>query len=317
MRPKSLNIRSTDRALTLLAVLVVSVYAYGLRILLLSGIAAVTAMTAELVCLYLRGIPFRLRHLDAALAGVLTVMLMPPTVSVSLVIMSVIFAIIIGRQIFGGRENPVIPPAAAGYCFALLNSRAEMTMFPAEQTVLPLWNASGAAVSEGLSPLWNRTGDFPSDSFRWLTGLPAQPIGTVSLLLLGVIALVLLLRRSASVWVLLPMTVILILGNIAFNSFHNPAASAAGSCLTNQALFAAIYLYSDLDYAPPHLGGIAYGMIAGILILVLTRIFYVTDAPVLLAVLLSPVALACRHVLRQKESAAPSEKGGDGALASS
>lgn len=315
MCPKTRSSRSIDRALTLLALVTVAAFEYGPRIVLLCAAAAAAAMTAELVCLYLRGIPFRLKHLDAAAAGILTVMLMPPTVSVSLVIMSVIFAIIIGRQFFGGRENPVIPAPAVGFCFAMLNSRAEMTMFPAEKGILPLWDTSGVTLSEGISPLWNRTGEFTGDVMRWVTGLPAQPLGMTSLLLLGVIALILMLRRSASGFVFFPMMLFLIAGNIAYSGFHNPAATAAGACLTNQTLICVIYFYCDPDFAPPHIGGMLYGMISAILILVLTRIFAVQDAPVLLTILLSPAALFLNSVLRKDSEKQPLPKGGDSQLA--
>ena len=312
---KSRISRSTDRALTLLALICVAAFEYGPRILLICAAAAVTAMTAELICLYLRGIPFRLKHLDAAVAGVLTVMLMPQTVSVSLVIMSVIVTIIIGRQLFGGREHPVIPAPAVGFCFALLNNRAEMTTFPSAKEILPIWNTSGVSICESVTPIWNRTGDFSDDVFGWLTGFPAQPIGTGSILLLAVIAAVLLFRRSASLSVFLPMMAVLISGSIALNHFHHPAASAVGCCLTNQTLFAVLYLYCDFDYAPPHLGGVLYGMLSGMLILLLTRTFYIMDAPVLLSILLTPVALVLNEALRGTEDSAPLSKGGNGQYA--
>ncbi len=304
MKEKSKTAGSIERTVTLAALICIAVYDYGIRILILCAAAVFASVLTELVCLYVRRIPFRLRHLDAAVCGLILVMMMPQTVSVSLVIMSAIFAIIIGRQMFGGREHSVIPAAAVGYCFALLNQRAQMTLFPAEKAILPFENIPVDSLVPGVSVIWNQSGDFSSNVSDYLLGLPSQPIGTSSLLLLAVIAVVLIFRRSASAWVMLPMLIVLLTGNLALSNFHNPAIIFAGSCLTNQTLFSVIYLYSDPDFAPPHIAGALYGVLSALLILVFTRVFAVFDAPVLLAVILSPLPLGLRsiHLESNKQS---------------
>ena len=309
MQKKSHNAVMLDRAMCLAAIAVIGFSDYGLRVPLLCGIGAAAAMLTELICLYLRKIPFGIRHLDAAVTGVILVMLLPPTVPFSLLIISEIGAIIIGHALFGGREHPMLPAAAVGYCIAVLSDRAAAQMFPAQKGVLPLLNIDKSTLVSGISDQWNRAGIFNQHTADWLLGLPAQPIGTCSIVLLGVIALVLVMRRSASGFVMAPMLAILFAGGILYQKLHNPAASAVGICLTNQTLFAVIFLHCDTEICPPHVGGMLYGLIAGGVILWFTRIIPVYDAPVLLSIVLNPVAVMLRHVLAED---AKRRKGGDG-----
>ena len=308
MRAKPENEITLDRAAALTCLAAAAAFSYGTRILMLCLLAAGVSMLTELICLYARRIPFRFRHLDAAVTGVVLVMMMPPAVPVSLLIMSCIFAIIIGRALFGGKDNPVIPAASAGYCFALLNQRLQMTSFPAEFGRVRLLHIDRSLLTSGVSEHWNAAGDFTADINDWLTGLPGQPIGTGSLLLLAVIALVLIFRRSASGWVILPMMLMLIAGNIALRYFRDPALTAAAVCLTNQTLFAVIFLYGDPAIAPPHITGMFFGVLSAGCMLLIGAFYHIYDLPVLLSVFTAPAAAALREMMQQSESADP--KGG-------
>ena len=301
MQKKSQLSAALDRALCLTAIAAVGFADYGLRVPLLCVIGAAAAMLTELICLYLRKIPFGLSHLDAAVNGVVLVMLLPPTVPVTLLIISEIGAIIIGRALFGGNRNPVLPTAAVGYCIALLSDRAAVTMFPAEKGTLPLLEIDRTALVTGISGGWNKSGIFPSRVTDWLTGLPAQPIGTCSIVLLTVIAAVLLMRRSASVFVMTPLLALLLTGGWLLRGMHDPAGTVIATCLTNQTLFAVIFLFCDPDTAPPHVGGLLYGLIAGGALLWFTKLIPVTDAPVILSILLNPLAVVLKSTLEEED----------------
>lgn len=303
MRSKSQSEITFDRAAALLAVICTAVYDYGIRIIMLAGIAAAVSLLTERLCLYAQKKPFTRHNLDAGLCGIILLMLMPPSVPVSLLIMSCIFAIIIGRQMFGGRENPVIPAAAAGYLFAMLNNRAAMTAFPKKKLPLPLFDIDTEKLTDGISMLFNRTGKIGGSVTDWLTGCPAQPIGTCSIVLLIVIAAVLMLRRSASAYVLLPMMTVTFLCNWMFLYLRQPVNVFVGTFLTNQLLFSAIFLYSDTDFAPPSVAGICFGMVTGGLIVFFTRILYVYDAPVMLSVLMGPFAVWMRDIMKAPATA--------------
>ena len=305
---KSQSRRLFDRACALLAILIAAGYGFGLRIWALAGAAAGVSLLTEWICQYLRKKPFTQANLDAGLCGVILMLMMPATVSFSLLIMSCIFAIIIGRQLFGGRENPVVHPAAAGFCFALLNQHAQMTQFPKSYGILPMLHADAVTLTEGVSDAFNRGNGLAGHMTDWLIGLPNQPVGTGSVVLLCAVAAVLVLRRSASGWVTVPAVVFTVFCNLLFGYFRRPEMQLIGSFLANQFLFAVIFLHADPDYAPPQLAGSLYGIVLAGCTVILTRVLFVTDAPAALAVMLSPVALRLREMMAAAERDA--QKGG-------
>lgn len=310
MRHKHQNELNFDRAAALIALTAVAAYDYGVRIWMLFGIAAAVSLLAEYICLRIRGRRFRRRHLDAAVSGIILLMLLPPTVPVTVLIMSCIFAIIIGRGLFGGMENSVIPSATAGFCFAALNNRADITMYPAAKAVLPLNIPESLALTEGFSGIWNRHGTFAVADYDLVTTVPAQPVGSASVVLLIVIAVVLMLRRSASAWVILPAAVPAVIYTLFISNLRTPLAYAAACCLTNQFLFSLIFLYGDPRHASMTVGDLLTGLTVGLASVVLTRFCYVTDAPVYLCIMLSPVMLWVRRLFPANSRAASPKGGG-------
>lgn len=297
-----------DRFAAILALLAAAVYDYGMRIAVLAAVAAVTALLTERICLYIRKKPFAAENLDSGIIGLVLLLLLPPTIPAALLIMSCIFAIIIGRQMFGGKENPVILPAAAGYCFCMLNSRSAVALFPDRKMHLAMIVPDSTTLTDGLSLAWNRAGRFSVKPIEWLTGLPKQPIGTGSVVLLCAVAVVLIVRRAASGWVIVPAASAVIVGNLVISSLQYPGSVVVGSLLTNQTLIALIFLHGDPDHAPPHIAGAVYGFAVGFLSFFATRFLFIYDAPVLLAVLLSPLMIWLRNALteaRNPEDAAP------------
>lgn len=288
-----------DRGCALLAILAAASYGYGLRVWLLAGTAFAVSLLTEWCCLYLRKKPFTRENLDAGLCGVMLLMMMPASVPFSLLIMSCIFAIIFGRQLFGGRENPVVHPATAGFCFALLNQRAAMTLFPKRFGAIPLAGLSDDALTAGISDAFNRGRGLSGHAVDWLTGLPNQPVGTGSIVLLAVIAAVLVLRKAANGWVLLPAAAFSAFCSVLLGYMRQPAVQIIGLSLTNQFLFSVIFLHSDPDYSPPDLAGSLYGVALAGASVILTRVLFITDAPVMLAVFLSPAALKLREMMRR------------------
>ena len=300
-----------DRACALTAILAAAAYGYGMRIWLLAGAAFAVSLLTEWCCLYLRKRPFTRADLDAGLCGVILMLMMPASVPFSLLIMSCIFAIIFGRQLLGGRENPVVHPAAAGFCFALLNQRAVMTAFPKRFGTIPLAGAFADALTDGISSAFNRGSGLAGHLTDWLIGLPNQPAGTGSVVLLAVVAAVLVLRRAANGWVVLPAVGFAAFCSVLLGYMREPAEQIIGLCLTNQFLFAVIFLHGDPDHAPPDLAGSLYGVALAGASVILTRLVYVTDAPVMLAVFFSPAALKLSGImsryLPQKGDAASAE----------
>ena len=82
-----------------------------------------------------------------------------------------------------------------------------------------------------------------------------------------------------------------------------------GSVLTNQLLIAILFLHADPEYAPPTLAGIAYGFAVGFASFFATRVLFIYDAPVLIAVLFSPFVIWLRRMMMFEDAEPSAERG--------
>lgn len=290
MKEKSQTAIAFDRLLTLAALVAASAAYYGLRVLTLSAVAVTASMLTEFICLYARKIPFRFQHIEAAAIGLLLTMLMPPTISYPVLIISCIFAIIIGRQIFGGDDNPTFPAAAVGYVFALFTWKDAVLSMPAEPFFIPIGNLANMDLTESTSALWNTSGKIIGESLDWLLCIPKLPFGSASLLMLGTILIILILRRTASPMAVSGMMFMLILMNIFTTAPQKALGAAVFACLTNTALLSAIYLIGDVRLVPRGIAGLCYGMLCGFICFYMTRTLHIENAPVIVSVFMQPLA---------------------------
>ena len=282
-----------------LALLILSSYYYGVRVLILALIAAGTCLALDAACLHLRHRPIRAAHLDAVNTGLTLTLMMPASVRYDTLIITCFAAIIIGKALFGGRANLLFPPAAVGYTFSILAFGSELLQFPQPGTALSLGNQIYAACTISASAQFN-TNRMINLTDKLLLGAFPGPMGTGCILLLTVGAVILIARRSVSI-----STLVSFLAQYLMVCVVTGADSAYGMKLLgcNMTLFGAMFLISDQRIAPKSLGGILYGTLAGILTLYLTTITDIEYAVVITAVLLSPLAQFLRTQSWQLEYA--------------
>ena len=290
MKIKSQESITFDRILTLLTLTVASAAFYGPRILILCGTAAAVSMLTELISLYLRGISYSLRHLDAAASGLMLALMCPPTIPFSVLIIACIFAIIIGRQFFGGSENPIFPPAAVGYLFLRLSRIDNLLKFPKICGFLPI-DCAQISLSSGTSEVWNQSGKIGGSLGDWLTCISGTAIGSASFVMLATVGIVMILRRSTAPTAALTMIASVILLNLAAVPPEMYVGTSIYCMMSNLTLFSAIYLIGNAELAPSSAVGGIFGLFAGIFTFYLTRVLHITDAPVLLAVLMQPLGM--------------------------
>ena len=298
---------SHNRILTLCCIMLVPAIQYGIRVFLLCGIAAAVSMLTELICLYIRKKTFRLEHLEAAASGLLLALMLPATVSYSVLIIACIFAIIIGRQIFGGSENPLFPTASVGYVFALLTWRDMILRVPANDGILPKGSCADILLTDSASHLWNVSSTILKKPEEWVLMGERLPMGSCNILLLCVVLLVLILTRSTSFPTVLG---VLISSCVLWTStvyYAYVVDAFFYACMMNMTLFAAMYLFGDPKTSPKGLFGLGYGLIAGCLSFLAVRILHIENAPVVLSILLQPVALYM-NTLYEKLNAAKAEE---------
>lgn len=129
------HIRDTDTTeksmfatlIALLPVVAASVYFFGLdalRLVLLSGAAAVAT---EAIFQRLRKQPIRVGDGSALVTGVLLGLIVPPSLPSWMVILGAVFAIAIGKQVFGGLGQNPFNPALVGRAILTASFATAMT----------------------------------------------------------------------------------------------------------------------------------------------------------------------------------------------
>lgn len=102
--------------------ILVQSYFFGPGVLLNVAVGGLSAWLFEALALGMRGQPLQptLRDSSALLTGVLLALSLPAGVPVGLILLATGFAILLGKQLFGGLGNNPFNPAMLGYALLLL-----------------------------------------------------------------------------------------------------------------------------------------------------------------------------------------------------
>ena len=227
------------------AIAFVAVCFYGVRAAAVMGLAGVTAILTDFICLFFRGRSYKLVDLSNVGAAVVLALMFPATVPYSIVVLSTVFAVAVGAHVFGYRKDLLFPPAAIGYLFALICWKDEILLFPQVGNYLSLFDNDVPMVAS-LSSEYNAnplSAMAHMDGLELLIGAVPGPMGTscVLLLLLGIV--ILLLRRQINFWALLGSQFCIIIP-VVFG-----VAEMKIYC-TNMLLFSMVFFMNDPSVLP-------------------------------------------------------------------
>jgi len=113
--------------LALVPALLFATYFWGFRALLLTLTGAVTAVVCEAIIQKLRKVPVTVHDGSAFLTGLLLAFNIHVGAPIWLPIVGAAFAIIVGKQVFGGLGNNPVNPALLGRAFLLASWPTRMT----------------------------------------------------------------------------------------------------------------------------------------------------------------------------------------------
>ena len=145
--------------IALLPAIAASIYFFRLRAVELIAVCSLSSVIAEYLFLKMRGrsIP---REPSALLTGILLALTLPPTFPLWAAVLGAIFAIIIGKQIFGGLGYNIFNPALVGRAFlvatfpVLMTSWVKPFTLDAVTTATPLGLLKFQSQSTPLLPLF-------------------------------------------------------------------------------------------------------------------------------------------------------------------
>ncbi len=293
-----------DIMITLITLVIMAYFYYGARTLVMSGICLAAALAAELICLRLMNRKFTADDLSCTSDALIISLMMPAVIDFSIPAMACVFAVVAAKNVFGGRLNMIFSPAAAAYLFIFTSWKNDLLSYQKPHTITGIFEEPDSLVNSA-SYIFNTTGSVSATDFELLLGNVSGPIGTVSILLLVLSAVILMLRRDISagafIGTVLGTGLIAYLCPVTASEF----TSVKYALTMNMVLFAAIYIISDLRIAP---GRNYYAFFYGFFIAVFAYIVVLTTGKenviVIVSVLFTPVALGFRNLEKKIEKLA-------------
>lgn len=297
-----------DIMLTLLTLVIMEYFYYGVRAVFLSGLCAAVSLAAEIVSLRLMHRRFTADDLTCISDSLILFLMLPAIMDYKVAAIACVFSIIVAKNIFGGRKNMIFSPAAAGYIFLLTSWKGNLLMYTAPHTYTGIFENAENLVNSA-SHGFNITGRMNYSDFEILMGNVAGPTGTVSILLLSVAAVILLLRRDISIGAFIGTILGTAVPALLVPVCSNPWESLKFTLSTNMVLFSAIYIIADKRIAP-HRN--YYAFFYGFFIAAFSYILVLTTAKenaiVIVSLLFTPAALGFRNLESHIEGLVKEEK---------
>ena len=269
------------------------VYFFGLSVLIQIVLACITGLIVEAIFLRLRGSEIKPAIIDGSvvLTAILLAISIPSIAPWWIIVLGVSFAVVFGKQIFGGLGNNPFNPAMLGYAFLLISYPVQMTQWPADYLSMD----RAADVIFGLSNLDGLTGATTLDHVKTqLTmGLSIQELefNSISQLWINIgflIGGIYLLLRRIIFW---QIPVLLLLGIVVMSTAlflvdSDQFASPLFHVVNGATMLAAFFIATDpVSASTTPLGRIIYGFLIGVLIVII-RVFGGYPDAVAFAVLL-------------------------------
>lgn len=267
-----------DVSLAFIPLGVFSFVNYGLRPILLMLLSIATALLCETVCCMLRRRPLRtVRDGTAAVTGLLIGLVMSPMADYWVPVVAAAFAILVAKAPFGGTGRNVFNPAAAGIALITVCFPHQLFTYPAlSKTPLPLdMSIADSVVTAPSLAEQLRSGAAPSlTAMELLLGDFAGPIGGTAALILMAFAVYLLVRRTASLWVMAPYFITcIVLAWLFPASVMNPTFNMLTQLCSGYIIFTGVFLLNDPVTTPRFwLGRLWYGFFAACLVMLLQHI---------------------------------------------
>lgn len=265
-----------DALFCLLALVVMSVFYYGYRVLIVTSLSVVVCYATDFLCSYLRNKKYVFNDYTSITGGFILALLMPASIPYGVIIIAAVLVTVIGKQAFGGNDNLIFNPVAVGYALVTLCWSKVMLMFPSPVPMGQLSLASQISETQSHSlTYFLNMGNIPF-FYRLdiLLGRFEGPMGTSHIIILFVCLFCFVLRKSASIFTVVSSLITLVVGAGLFPLAYNMSLKAAIifeiiSCST---IYVLLFLLCDHRITPKtRTGQSLYGMLFAILTLFLRR----------------------------------------------
>nr|MDD6335093.1 RnfABCDGE type electron transport complex subunit D [bacterium] len=238
------------------------------RPLLLLVFAVISAVAAEALMQKAMGRRITISDLSAAVTGLLIGMNLPPTAPMWVAVLGSVFAIVLGKQLFGGLGFNFLNPALAARAFLLASWPAIMTNFPPFPVSAGGVDAFTSATplvlfkSGALAGAFDGAGEHLAALWRLAIGATGGCIGEGCALLLIAGGVYLMVRRVID-W-RIPVT--FLVSYALFDRLFGNTAPLDMMMLSGGLMLGSIYMATDYVTSPENpMGHIIFGLGCGLL----------------------------------------------------
>lgn len=258
--------------LTLLPAIIMSIFYFGTKVILLYFVSVFTAMLTEGVINIIRKKSWRtVFDGSAIITGLLLVMTLPPTISWGYVALGSFIAIFLGKSIYGGLGYNIFNPALIGRAFLAAAYPVQMTTWQTAKKVITSFPDAISSATPLASAKFDKVFE---KTVNLIFGQTGGCIGETSAILIILGGLVLIFLKYIN-WKL----VVSYLGTVFVFSgiFYliNPSIypSPIYHLFAGGLMLGAFYMATDMVTSPYTDGGnIIFGVGAGILVVII-RLF--------------------------------------------
>lgn len=256
-----------DQLICLCALLIMAVWRWGLRALVICGASVIVSVTADRLFCKMTGKTYNPKDLSTVVSGMCLGLLMPASADYGYVVFGAALAMGI-KHIFGGKNNYIFNPACVSYAFLAICWPSQVLMFPKIGDDIPVFGSYTGTLSSGLESYLVRLGTAQEMSVSDIfLGNFLGSIGTTHVLILIVCGICLMCRRALSPTVTFVTFAAFAAGSFMFPMYDNVNASIVIELICGNILFGLIFLANDPQTLPhSFLGKIYYGIVIGVLL---------------------------------------------------
>ncbi len=258
-----------DHLVCLCALLIMAIWRWGFKSLLLCGLSVFVSVLADYICCRMTKKTYNPKDLSTYVSGMALCLMMPATLPYRYIVFGAALAMAV-KHIFGGKNNYIFNPACLAFAFMAVCWPSHVLMFPKIGDEIPLFDAYQGTLSSGLESYMVKLGTAQALSTRDIfLGNFLGPMGTTHVLILMVCGVCLMFRRALSPTVTFTTFAAFVGISLLFPVHDNVQMSIVIELVCGNLLFGIIFLASDPQTIPRSmLGKVYYGIIIGILMVI-------------------------------------------------
>ncbi len=256
---------------SLVPLIIVGIYFYGWRVLVLLTLVTLTACFTEWI--FVRKTTNKISE-AVIVTSILFTLILPPKVPYFVAILGIIFGVLFGKMVFGGFGKNPFNPALVGRAFIYVNFVNVMTVEWVNPSEMILGNLTRYSVDTitHVTPMLNyrATGEM-LDYFRVLIGNISGSIGETSAVLIILSGIYLIYTKTASKEIIFSVILsFLTLTSILHYTGYSEVPNPLYALLTGGILFGAVFMATDPISAPRNKKAkYIYGSIIGIVTVII------------------------------------------------